>query len=79
MSLQPSQKDMLQKIQRIHRLSEKPPNPSFAYRNLDHIHTLSEMLLQALLQEQGLEIKDLTELLNPPQDEMAEHWSKRVS
>lgn len=40
--------DLLSKLERIHRLSERPPDPGYAYRHLEHIHALSEAILEAL-------------------------------
>lgn len=42
------EQSILQKLQRIHRLSEKAINPSYAYRNLDHIHALTDFILKEL-------------------------------
>jgi hypothetical protein len=39
---------VLQKIKRIHRLSERPPNPGYAYRHLEHIRALTESLIQEI-------------------------------
>jgi hypothetical protein len=39
---------VLLKLRRINRLSEKAVNPSYAYRNLEHIHALSDFLLKEL-------------------------------
>jgi hypothetical protein len=40
--------DLIKKMERIHFLSEKPPNPGYAYRHLEHIHALSENVIQRL-------------------------------
>jgi hypothetical protein len=40
--------DIVARLQRIHRLSEKPPNPGYAYRHLEHIHALCELMLKDL-------------------------------
>jgi hypothetical protein len=38
--------DLLLRIRRIHKLSEQPPNPGYAYRHLEHIHALCEMIMK---------------------------------
>lgn len=36
------------RLHRIHRLSERPVNPGYAYRHLEHIHALAEAILEEL-------------------------------
>lgn len=34
------------RLHRIYRLSEKPVDPGYAYRHLEHIHALAEAILE---------------------------------
>lgn len=77
MSLKPSKEEILLKAQRILKLSERPPNPSFAYRHLEHIHILSQKLLEELLAF-DLSTADVG-LADPTLHAMEEQLSKRVS
>lgn len=50
--------DLIQRLQRIHRLSEQAPTPAYAYRHLEHIHALAEMTLRQLTGKELPSAKD---------------------
>ena len=46
---------LILRLRRIHRLSDRPPNPGYAYRHLEHIRALSELLLREMGELPALE------------------------
>ncbi len=56
--------DLIQRLKRIHRLSEQAPTPAYAYRHLEHIHALAEMTLRQLTGEELPSSKDASLQVN---------------
>lgn len=44
--VKPVEYDLLYRIRRIHKLSERPHNPGYAYRHLEHINAICDMILK---------------------------------
>ncbi len=60
---------ILLRLRRIYRLSDRPPNPGYAYRHLEHIHAICQTIfkeLEGLSGNDELPTPELLANIHPP-------------